>query len=267
MQCEHYIKWIDRLLADDLPPEQRRELEEHLAQCPACRREKERLEQMMEDVRALETSVPDDLHGQIMAAVEQEEGQRVVQRPHRSFRPYFTLFAAVAAALLLVAGGAFGDLFPFLRPSGEQESADQSQTAEQPAEENSVQINAGQQQMAPAGEKQVDAAPESAHTITIEGRTVELPSQVLQEQYGFYALVCYADEAPAIDEGTALYAAPDGETQFYTIANNITELEKITSRLAQEGYGVFLSESGDTGIGSGQAEHGLIIVSKETRES
>lgn len=269
MNCVHYIKWIDRWFAGDLTPAQQRELEEHLAQCLSCRQEKEHLQQMLDDIRALEQPLPEDLHEQIMTACDQEEVQRVVQRPRRSPRPYFTLVAAIAAVLLLAVSGTFGDLFPFFDSIGdkqEQETADMS--ASENVENSGVQITAGQQpRMASSKIGQEDAQVESVHTITIEGRTVPLPSQVLQEQYGFYVLVCYPSQAPEIPGGTALYVTPDEQTFYYTVDNNITELEKITSSLAQKGCGIFLSESNDAGVTSGQAEHGLIIVSKETRET
>ncbi|MGD8894515.1 MAG: anti-sigma factor [Acidobacteriota bacterium] len=90
--------WVDRTL----PEADRREVESHLAACPACREQERRLRQLLAHASALPRSVspPRDLWPEISRRIERE---RAWSRPRiRSWQPLLAVAAAVVIALLAV---------------------------------------------------------------------------------------------------------------------------------------------------------------------
>lgn len=90
--------WVDRTL----PEADRREVESHLAACPACREQERRLRQLLAHASALPRSVspPRDLWPEISRRIERE---RAWSWPRiRSWQPLLAVAAAVVIALLAV---------------------------------------------------------------------------------------------------------------------------------------------------------------------
>jgi anti-sigma factor RsiW len=87
---------------------ERREVEEHLLACPACRQEAEALRDLVHEVGDMpkEISPPPDLWPEMVATIEQRkaEGVRLFERPGalRAWWPSSAM--AAAAALVMVAG-------------------------------------------------------------------------------------------------------------------------------------------------------------------
>lgn len=102
MNCTRIRELLDDHIDNALPAEQRRAVDAHLRDCPACEEERRRLRRLVADLAALPTSVepPRDLWGDINARLDRPA--RPVERDSRFVRWQPML---AAAALLLVAVG------------------------------------------------------------------------------------------------------------------------------------------------------------------
>lgn len=110
MKCTKVTRSLPALLAGELPADEARELERHLAFCPGCREARAALEADSRLLCELDTPEPGPwLTGRVMAAV------RAASR--RAGRPAWVRALAAAGTVLLVAAGVWfgttlgGDLF------------------------------------------------------------------------------------------------------------------------------------------------------------
>ena len=109
--CEKYQTLISAAVDGELPPKQRGELMEHLAQCPACREIFDQTMAMHMAFSQLDTKVPGDLTADVMAKVR---AQRQIKKPRSH---WWQMAAAVAACCVLAFLG-----YPYLL--GEMTPAD-----------------------------------------------------------------------------------------------------------------------------------------------
>jgi anti-sigma factor RsiW len=99
MKCKNAERLLSRYLDHELDQGRARQLEDHLAQCANCRQELADLASATDRLRALDAPGPSPfLATRVMAEV------RLARRRHR---PAWARLVATAAAVLLVAGGAF----------------------------------------------------------------------------------------------------------------------------------------------------------------
>lgn len=101
MNCEKYQELISCLIDGEITPEERAELEKHIASCPECKAMYEdfsALSDMMDDSMA---QVPDSLHEKIMSGVKSTAAKKSKKPLIIRLRPYMA-----AAACLVVAVGA-----------------------------------------------------------------------------------------------------------------------------------------------------------------
>lgn len=99
MKCKNAGRLLSRYLDHELDQGRARQLEEHLAQCAGCRLEMADLAAATDRLRALDAPGPSSfLVTRVMAEVRLARCQR---------RPVWARLVATAAAVLLVAGGAF----------------------------------------------------------------------------------------------------------------------------------------------------------------
>ena len=113
MECKETRTWLDGYLDGELDLARTVEIEQHIAGCPACSRARDSHRALQETLRSasLEYRCPDLLRANIEAAVLHETGRHETRRPrprpdarHRSL--------AIAAAIVLIAGGAWLALHP-----------------------------------------------------------------------------------------------------------------------------------------------------------
>jgi anti-sigma factor RsiW len=99
MKCKNAERLLSRYLDHELDQVRARQLEDHLARCAGCRQELADLAAATDRLRALDAPGPSPfLATRVMAEV------RLARRRHR---PAWAKLVATAAAVLLVAGGAF----------------------------------------------------------------------------------------------------------------------------------------------------------------
>lgn len=110
--CKHFEGLCSASLDGELTRAQKRELEAHLAQCPACAAYLEDLKLMRTAWGDLKEPLPAELHEKIMENVLAEAKQTVAEEHKRKRRPpVFTMLAAAAACVMLALSGTFSDLF------------------------------------------------------------------------------------------------------------------------------------------------------------
>lgn len=110
--CEYFENLCSANLDGELSRAQKRELDAHLAECPACAAYMEDLRLMRTAWSDLKEPLPEALHEQIMQKV-MEEARANAPAPEKKTRrrpPVFTMIGAAAACVLLVLSGAVGDL-------------------------------------------------------------------------------------------------------------------------------------------------------------
>ncbi len=105
--CEKYRELCSASIDGELSLEQKRELSEHLSECPACAAYLDDLRQMRNAWDDFKEPLPDDMHENIMKAVLKEASKPKKTKTHF---PVFTTIAAAAACVMLVLSGAVGDI-------------------------------------------------------------------------------------------------------------------------------------------------------------
>lgn len=104
ISCEHAWELLSRQLDESLSPQEERELEEHLAACPSCRKEQEELAQMKEALRDLEeVPAPADFTQRVMEQIRAESQEKPKVVPLRR-RPQVRALVGLAACALLCIG-------------------------------------------------------------------------------------------------------------------------------------------------------------------
>lgn len=104
ISCERAWELLSRQLDEPLSPEEERELEEHLAACPSCRKDREELAQMKEALQNLEeVPAPADFTRRVMEQVRAEAQEKPKVVPLRR-RPQVRALAGLAACALLCIG-------------------------------------------------------------------------------------------------------------------------------------------------------------------
>lgn len=114
--CEYFEELCSMALDGELNRAQKRELDAHLAECPACAA-------YLEDLKLIRTAwgdvkepLPEALHEKIMSGVVEEARKKVTPPEKRKRRPpVFTMIAAAAACVILAVSGAAGDIFGGLK--------------------------------------------------------------------------------------------------------------------------------------------------------
>ena len=103
ISCERAWELLSQQLDEPLSPREKQELEEHLAVCPSCRKDKEELEQMDQALRNLgEIQAPADFTQRVMAQVQQTQSKPKVIPLWR--RPQVRALAGLAARAPLCIG-------------------------------------------------------------------------------------------------------------------------------------------------------------------
>ena len=109
--CEYFEELCSSSLDGELTRAQKRELEAHLAECPACAAYLEDLKLIRTAWGDLKEPLPEQLHEKIMSGILEEAQSKVVPIEKKKRRPpVFTMIAAAAACVMLVMSGAANDL-------------------------------------------------------------------------------------------------------------------------------------------------------------
>lgn len=113
MDCDRYLEWLSARLDGQLTPGEERELEGHLAHCPACRALSQQLEMMQDTFFQLEEEqAPEGFVQGVMDKVRGEERRKVIPLFRR---PAFRTAACLAACFAVCVG-----LYGAGRLAGEQ---------------------------------------------------------------------------------------------------------------------------------------------------
>lgn len=103
--CDRALELISLELDGQLTPEERTELETHLAACEECRGAAEELRQIHTLLPELEEEVPQGLHQAIMDRIGAEKVVPISRAGRKSHLRQWASLAAVFAVILLGAGG------------------------------------------------------------------------------------------------------------------------------------------------------------------
>lgn len=109
--CEYFEELCSASLDGKLTRAQKRELDAHLAECPACAAYLEDLKLLRTAWGDLKEPLPEELHEKIMGGIMAEANKKVVPMEKKKRRPpVFTMIAAAAACVMLAVSGVFSNL-------------------------------------------------------------------------------------------------------------------------------------------------------------
>lgn len=218
ISCERAWELLNLQLDGALSPQEEQELEEHLASCPACRKDQEELAQMSQALRGLgEVQVPADFTQRVMEQVraESQEKPKVISLQRRRWAR--TLMGLAACALLCI--GIYrvipqgSNLRSGMVTDGQAAvSAQQPQTSERSVDEDVT--NSGQQ---PA---QTPDDQETAQPPAAQPRTADLAPDV-PDQSG--------TQSGGETEQPTPYAAEENGESEYEVQNKAQTPEVTTA--------------------------------------
>lgn len=148
ISCEHCEELMNARLDGELTPEDAPLLDDHLAQCPDCRKLDRDLTALHQRLNALSLDPPEHLTPAVMARLEDKAAQ-----PSKKKRPWLAGLCAAAVVLLAVA------LSPQILPFGGSDAAE-TEAAEAPTAADVAGDTA------PAEGGEATAAPEESRAET-----------------------------------------------------------------------------------------------------
>ena len=148
ISCEHCEELMNARLDGEMTPEDAPLLDDHLAQCPDCRKLDRDLTALHQRLNALSLDPPEHLTAAVMAQLEPETAQ-----PSKKKRPWLAGLCAAAVVLLAVA------LSPQILPFGGSDAAE-TEAAEAPTAADVAGDTA------PAEGGEATAAPEESRAET-----------------------------------------------------------------------------------------------------
>ena len=210
--CARYEELCSAAVDHALTEQEQKELDAHLAECPACRAYLEELRVMRELWKELETPMPPALHEKIMGEIEAEVQKTIIQTPqkHRLRPPVFTMLAAAAACVLLAATGSLTGLFGHVGTTPLQAATSDASTQTDPGvsiaeavPRSTIQAND------PSADSAQDLQPETEEQTTESNNTDENTNESTQST---------EDDAPAAPR--SVQSAPKSSNEDSTGADS-----------------------------------------------
>ena len=225
-QCAQYTALISAAVDGELSAAEREELMDHLVQCPACREVYGEMAAMHQAFSQLDTEVPGDLTGAVMAKVR-AQGQ--IRKP----RTYWWQLTAAAACCALVVLG-----YQHFYGAGPMENT--ADTAGEAAPYAAVSADTGADAAsAPDLEEADTAAPPPAPALDSlttenhrEGKAGAVPSdeEIMEDVLTYFQGGTAAVSAAAAEDQSAEVPCP-------TLSSGAPELEAwVAENIPDEGY-------------------------------
>lgn len=272
--CIYFENLCSASVDGTLSRAEKKELEAHLAECPACREYLEDMRVMRTLWRELDDPAPAGLHGSIMAAVraqseaaeETAPADNVIAIPVREAAPLHAkkrmrsvvlmLGAAAACVALVVSGGLSGGLNGQLGGTAN----DAAVAAEAPAAAapqspmefaDAAESTAGGARVMEKASEEEAAAEDIQPYVLDAAAMVEaapaLPDSVAERHFAASYLAVGTGEFPVL-EGAVLLLQENG-CGYYSLPNDVSVLETVFDALSGAGYAVTIAES-TTGEGT-----------------
>lgn len=216
--CEYFEELCSLSLDGALTRAEKRELDAHLAECPACAAYLEDLKFMRTAWEDIKEPLPEALHEKIMSGVMEEVKAKTEPQKKKRRPPVFTMIAAAAACVMLVLSGAVGDMLGGLGaedpgPAAETRGTDGTgasmekmpevkMVAPPPSEAEPDTASAEEQPT----EEQPDLAPASGDTPQESGETPAAPSETGKQP------PAVVSSASGEQPGAVMYFVPGAET-------------------------------------------------------
>lgn len=270
--CIYFENLCSASVDGTLTRAEKKELEAHLAECPACREYLEDMRVMRTLWRELDDPAPAALHGSIMAAVqadleqqkaEKEPADNVISIPigapvplqaakKRMRSVVLMLGAAAACVAIVVSGGLSGGLIGGMSASTAAAApAAEAPAAAAPQEPMLYTVESAKSgARLTADEVEDGAEEESAAVMPMEAEPQaenDLPAPIAERQFASTYLAIGSGELPAID-GAILLEQVENRS-YYSLPNDISVLEDALGILPKAGYAVTVTAS-TTGEGT-----------------
>lgn len=230
ISCERAWELLSQQLDEPLSPQEKQELEEHLAACPSCRKDKEELEQLDQALRHLgEIQAPADFTQRVMGQIQQETQQKPKIIPLWR-RPQVRALAGLAACALLCIGiyrvlPQYGNLSGGMVTSGQGDVSSQSSGSWEGSQSDSAAPYGVDPAQAPDGADSDSAAVPQPRLADPEPESDQSSGTGTQSE----------QTAPSFS-GSGQQTNPNGQSKVQTpqIATASTQTELVVQTLSPE---------------------------------
>ncbi|MBR4015314.1 MAG: zf-HC2 domain-containing protein [Anaerotignum sp.] len=238
MKCERCRDLLWAYLEQETTAEEAKEIEIHLAECAACRKEMEDCKTMLESLHTLsDEALPKGYHAELMEALREENGAKVLPIPAGKTTAKWKQMSLVAAAMLLIVavGGIKGVMH--LRQGDYGVSVQMTESADETMEMTET-ITA--KSLPDAGETEGKAAMEQ---IAVPEQSKKKTASSLSNESDEGML----DDAAAEEESVAFRSAAADEAAGDRVVLRVETIDaaKIDIRECIEVLGGAVEESGD----------------------
>ncbi len=247
ISCKEYQQMCNLVLDGMLSDAESDSLKAHVRTCATCRAYLEDLIAMRDLWASSAQEMPDDLHENIMAAVNRERNI-IIQKPNKIARPRFIALIGVAACLALVLSGSLGNMI------GKNVGADRTIVAEsdtpmamaQPSATEAPAVTvprvveqAPMLAQAPAADP--DQQDRAAAPQIFDMAQFTMPESLHTLSFADAFLVQGITENPLPELFTLVESTE--EAQFYSTENSTATQEKAIALLGEQGYLVTSAEN------------------------
>jgi hypothetical protein len=223
MACERNLERIQELVDGTLGAIRRAELEQHLAQCPACRALRSDLERIRDAAAALPVLPPPDGAWLQIAGRLRQEG-RVAATPGTASRRHSYAWLAIAATLVLAAGLSIAVLFrstpPAPTPSAAGTPAGSGAPTGASAESVQNEVDAAQEQFERAILKMDDLRKQNMNVLDPQ------TSEVIEKNLGIIDRAIAENRAAVSADPSSVTAR---ETLFDALRQKVSLLQDTMS--------------------------------------
>lgn len=232
ISCERAWELLSRQLDEPLSPQETQELEEHLASCPACHKDREELIQLDQVLRRLgELEAPADFTQRVMDQVRAEPQERPKVIPLWR-RPQVRALAGLAACALLCIG-IYRVMPQQSAPSSGVVTASEVAPTQQPqTEDRSANGDGSSQEQLP---EQAQPDEQTGQTPAAQPRTADLaPAVPDQSQVQEKAQTEQPVPETADGSRSAQEEEPQGKAQVPYVVTASAQTELVVSALSEQ---------------------------------
>lgn len=231
ISCERAWELLSQQLDGPLSPQERQELEEHLASCPACRNDREELIQMDQALRGLgEMEAPAGFTQRVMDQVRAESQKRPKVIPLWR-RPQVRALAGLAACALLCIG-IYRVMPQQSDPSSGVVTASEVAPTQQPqtADRSAGGDESGQEQQP----EQAQSDEQTVQPPAAQPRTADLAPAVPDRSEAQEKVQTEQPVPETADGSSAQKEEPQGKAQVPQVTTASVQTELVVSSLSEQ---------------------------------
>lgn len=279
---EYYMDLCSAMIDGQISDEEKEELGVHLETCSECKEYMRMLQEMQVMLADDEISVPSSLHDSIMSTLEKEVKVIPSKKEKRRVIPMFSMLAAAAATIMLVASGTLGDMIStgstgittetVLESTTEDtgtaiisRTMDLEESGDRPVADIELEQAVVEPEFTDEPNEETDADVNVAETMPLEEVSptlVGLPEAIASQSFtSCYTATGDIDNVPAFD-GVIIAEDEKQGVYYFAVQNNMNVIETVLNELKQAGFAISVSDTTYEMIIEADAENMLLVLNK-----